>query len=88
MCYFIYIREEILTVKKMVKITHNQNVLAWLLDNMDIVGMEFEDLDTYGGSNLKEQRERLRKWDKAVKFVIQNKWSKNQHFSIIKNKYI
>jgi len=59
----------------MVKITHNQNVLAWLLDNLDVVGSEFFDLDTYGTGNVDEQKERLRKWDDAVKFVIRFGWT-------------
>ena len=52
----------------MVKITHNQNVLEWLIDANVVCGMEFEECKT------EEQRERLRKWDDAIWCVIREGW--------------
>lgn len=60
----------------MVKITHNQNVLAWLLDNLDVVGMNFEDNEIYLKDKVEriKYNERLRMWETAVKHVIQFGW--------------
>ena len=58
------------------KITHNQNVLAWLLDNLDVVGSEFHDNAIYE-KNLQKRKEmnhRLQKWETAVKQVIRFVW--------------
>jgi len=59
----------------MVKITHNQNVLAWLLDSLDVVGSEFSDIEIYTPiEKREEQAQRLRDWETATKQVIQFGW--------------
>ena len=59
----------------MVKITHNRNVLAWLLDNLDVVGSEFHDNEIYqSGKERIEYNERLQMWETAIKQVIQLGW--------------
>ena len=54
----------------MVKITHNRNVLAWLVDSID-VSQEHYDMEC----TTDEERTRMVKWQKATLAIIVNGWN-------------